>query len=916
MSLLACSFLLAPLAAALVGDIKVTVTREVDAAAIIGATVAVKCPGGAFTNLTGTTDADGVIQSINPVGSNCSNGKNVTVRAALDGYVEKTANNIGNYSILADPNSFSVTDVKFSQKVIASREADGAALTGATVTAGTNSTPCTEPGVPDGTYYCPVPFGEDGGSNDVVIALDGYVTNTSKDTSNRTSNSSNQGSANVNNVRFSHKVTVEREADNASVLDATVTAGSNSTPCIQPTTPDGKYYCPVPVAEDGGLDDVSVSLDGYVTNASESADRELGSDSQALESVTLQFAHAVEVSREADEALLTGATVSINGASCIEASTPNGIYYCLVGVDGDGVSDDVAVELDGYVSASATSPDRASGTEPQAVSGLALQFSHVVSVSDELGTALLGATVIAGDGFTACIDAGDGKYYCPVPASEDDASTASAGLDGYVSNESLPITDRADNAASQAIDGAALFFAHKVTVTREEDSAALTGATVTAGETGVECIEADEPDGSYYCPVLLAGDGGVDDATASKEGYEEGKGSTPDRDTGSSPQGETVLVLTLALFCGDLSCNGGENATNCADDCAKTMRLSMADLTLEATAGGDGSFDVSNVVIDEDVPGNVSAMIDFSGILDDSSGSVEVLVGSEGLSILKEADNHENEFEVFMPSGTVITGEDGWTGMFTLPTLKPKNSVDAPIVDGFETGVVKVIELGVSGDSLLFSQPVKITFPGQAGRRVGFSSGGPDLELISLECAGEDNSSNIVGDGECWTDSGKDLIVWTKHFTLYAAYYESEEGSSGGGGGGSGGSRFDNDVPPAFRNASSGTSDENNAIHAQGIEGSPECGDGNCNGVETCSSCASDCECPERSECLDEECSSFVSSATTGSEDGSSPSTALVTLAGMEVEAEALPVIAGVGLALLAIAHFALRARKPKKEAE
>jgi hypothetical protein len=97
------------------------------------------------------------------------------------------------------------------------------------------------------------------------------------------------------------------------------------------------------------------------------------------------------------------------------------------------------------------------------------------------------------------------------------------------------------------------------------------------------------------------------------------------------------------------------------------------------------------------------------------------------------------------------------------------------------------IQIGVPGNSLSFSNGVRIKLPSQAGKRIKFSNDGVNYFEITTTCAAD---SQVVGDalaagGHCKIDVGGDLIIWTKHFTVFATFTASSSGSGGGGGGGS-----------------------------------------------------------------------------------------------------------------------------------
>ena len=60
---------------------------------------------------------------------------------------------------------------------------------------------------------------------------------------------------------FSQKISIESEAPiSAALSGATVTAGSSSDACIEDPGTAGDYLCPVPWDEDGGANDIEITL--------------------------------------------------------------------------------------------------------------------------------------------------------------------------------------------------------------------------------------------------------------------------------------------------------------------------------------------------------------------------------------------------------------------------------------------------------------------------------------------------------------------------------------------------------------------------------------------------------------------------------------------------------------------------------
>jgi hypothetical protein len=102
------------------------------------------------------------------------------------------------------------------------------------------------------------------------------------------------------------------------------------------------------------------------------------------------------------------------------------------------------------------------------------------------------------------------------------------------------------------------------------------------------------------------------------------------------------------------------------------------------------------------------------------------------------------------------------------------------------------IELGSSVE-LNFSTPVKIVIGGMTGKKAAWSRGSATLIDISTQCNNATDYSNLNSTGgsprECYSDDGTDLIIWTYHFTTFAAYLAlagttTPATTEGGGGGG------------------------------------------------------------------------------------------------------------------------------------
>ncbi|MCX6742563.1 MAG: hypothetical protein NTX24_05355 [Candidatus Pacearchaeota archaeon] len=146
-------------------------------------------------------------------------------------------------------------------------------------------------------------------------------------------------------------------------------------------------------------------------------------------------------------------------------------------------------------------------------------------------------------------------------------------------------------------------------------------------------------------------------------------------------------------------------------------------------------------------------------------------------------------YTVEISSDVVIMGGPDWTGEFILPTIKSTSGLDAPSISGYTTTLEKVITLG-SSTEINFSSPVKIVVGGMGGKKAAWARGSTSFTDISTICDNLTNPTLNLSVRECYNNTGADLIIWTLHFTDFAAYSSTEVVSNppGGGGGGGGGS--------------------------------------------------------------------------------------------------------------------------------
>ncbi|MEN6325904.1 MAG: S-layer homology domain-containing protein [Syntrophomonas sp.] len=193
------------------------------------------------------------------------------------------------------------------------------------------------------------------------------------------------------------------------------------------------------------------------------------------------------------------------------------------------------------------------------------------------------------------------------------------------------------------------------------------------------------------------------------------------------------------------------------------------------------------------IPEGVSdATINVGGLLNAPAGG-EVETGAlPGMNIAANTSIHNTPVQVQIPAGTTVSAPEGWDGTINVPTVQANNSVTVTPDSGKTATVKSVIEVGFGDVPLTFSKAVKLVLPGQAGKDAGYIRNGIFTPITSI-CTENSQAwadANIPAGGDGKVDAGQDLVIWTKHFTLFATYEQSVTGGSGGdntGGGGTGG---------------------------------------------------------------------------------------------------------------------------------
>ena len=173
---------------------------------------------------------------------------------------------------------------------------------------------------------------------------------------------------------------------------------------------------------------------------------------------------------------------------------------------------------------------------------------------------------------------------------------------------------------------------------------------------------------------------------------------------------------------------------------------------------------VQNVVVPSNVSSTKPITFDFSLLL--GSGMVNTTNNITLTRAVSSTLNHT--VEIF--ANTTMSSTSAWDGKVNIPIVNT-TTFAAPNSNGTVTVMIYV----GSSETINFSQPVKIILGGQSGKHAAWSNGSATLTNINTTCDSATNPTNINSTArECYIDSGSDLLIWTYHFTYFAAYTPAE----------------------------------------------------------------------------------------------------------------------------------------------
>ena len=163
-----------------------------------------------------------------------------------------------------------------------------------------------------------------------------------------------------------------------------------------------------------------------------------------------------------------------------------------------------------------------------------------------------------------------------------------------------------------------------------------------------------------------------------------------------------------------------------------------------------------------------------------------------GTGTIPKTTVSSNVLNVEIPSTKITSTDLNWDGIINLPKNIPTTVQPAPD-SGNTVSAVNSTEVGSGETPISFDNPVKLTFRGQKGSSIGWSQKGV-FHVITNACDSQ-TTPNLNANSECKFEVGSDLVVWTKHFTTFTTYTQTQIPAVISSGGGSVSSHYTAPVP-------------------------------------------------------------------------------------------------------------------------
>ncbi|MDD4409246.1 MAG: hypothetical protein PHW52_01175, partial [Candidatus Pacebacteria bacterium] len=226
-----------------------------------------------------------------------------------------------------------------------------------------------------------------------------------------------------------------------------------------------------------------------------------------------------------------------------------------------------------------------------------------------------------------------------------------------------------------------------------------------------------------------------------------------------NPQGVTtfandVFALTIVDTIGNVS-----NNVLLIDSAISSNQVSPdGQGNISLTPGSpEAIINNSNPVNTINIPSGVNnPTINFDPLINNGTGTLPQITINGG-----NAGNIVIDF----PQGVIVTNPNtNWNGVITGPQLMSAS---------FPNEVVGIaFQFGVPGNTLTFDKAIRINIPNQAGKRIKISNDGLNYTEITNGCSSDSQAAGnaLPAGGDCKINVGNDLVIWTKHLTIFVTF--------------------------------------------------------------------------------------------------------------------------------------------------
>ncbi|HVY01555.1 MAG TPA: HYR domain-containing protein [Candidatus Nanoarchaeia archaeon] len=208
----------------------------------------------------------------------------------------------------------------------------------------------------------------------------------------------------------------------------------------------------------------------------------------------------------------------------------------------------------------------------------------------------------------------------------------------------------------------------------------------------------------------------------------------------------------------------------------------------------EDNYSLRNITLQNTINFSDNISLDLSLFSSQNATSTSIYL-ENNLTIYRRTNS--TNISLFIPDNITLTSSSTWDSSFIAPSLRNTNAVNPVAITGSRvTGVNSVFEIGIPDQKIYSDKAMRILFQGQANKSVGFQRNNTFTRISSV-CSADSTqvSDSLPSESDCYINVGNDLVVWTKHLTLFATYTQTvipidtnpRPRKSGGGGGGGGG---------------------------------------------------------------------------------------------------------------------------------